>query len=131
MQTLAERVVFAWETVLSGSACRQEIEGGLTVLVVVAHVCSVVVVVVVGELDSLLSDLNVPVVVMMMAGDIDSSLGYVDLLTVAGLDTGSVFALSDVNWRLVMMVVGVDLNTRVGVGSLGSTQDWLGQLKSF
>ncbi len=72
-------------------------------------------VVVVVMVDRLVGDLDFLVVAPRRVGRVDGGSGDADLLAVAGLDSGAVLALGNVNGRVVGAVLGIDLDASVGV----------------
>lgn len=55
-----------------------------------------------------------------VAGDVDGGAGVGDFVTVVGLETGTVFALGNVDDGVVRLVVVVELDARLGERGLGS-----------
>src|SRR4051794_36272864 len=54
------------------------------------------------------------------AGAVDGGADYGSFLAVVGLDAGTILALSNVNDRVVRAVLGIELDTRLGVACLRS-----------
>jgi hypothetical protein len=52
------------------------------------------------------------------AGAVDGGADYGSFLAVVGLEAGTVLALGNVNDRVVRAVLGIELDTRLGVGRL-------------
>jgi len=71
-----------------------------------------------GGVDGGLVDTNGLLEGGVAVGAVNGGADYVDLVTVVGLETGTVFALGDVDDRVVRAVRPVDLNAGFGVGRL-------------
>jgi len=69
-----------------------------------------------GSVDGSLVDTNALLEDGAAARDVNSDAGYVDLVTVVGLEARTVFTFGDVDDGVVRAVRSVDLNTGLGVG---------------
>ncbi len=76
-----------------------------------------------GGFDGGLVDADGLLQVRAAMGNVNSNTGYLDLVLVVGLETRTVFTLSNVDDRVVGAVGSVDLNARLGVGGLRSVME--------